>query len=500
MTTHRFVRMVAAAAAATVAGSVLPAPAASATAQAVDECCVTPLWSSYLDEPRTIAETPAAVDLDPRSQHVYVTGDALRRGGNDTSSGFDDTDIVTARYDAEGDLVWSRRFDGARSYTDRAADVAADGLGNVYVAGRSWRGYNFDGVGTEMDIVLLKYGPTGTLLWQRYYDGPVHMNDSASAMALDADGNVYVTGSSTGGQIGVAVYSQYVTVKFSPAGEQQWARRYGPRGDGSGANDLAVDGAGAVYVTGDSHPGVGGIADPVTIKYTPSGRVVWTSRAAAADGADRHAERLAVDGQGNVFLTGDEHRPEPNRVDVLVLKHAAADGAVQWARTFDGRGYSEDQGWHVGTDGAGNVHVAAASMAYEFGGRGTDVVTIKYDAAGQRQWYRTLDGPTEESYDIPRGFHVDDGGHVYLLAQMEPTATTQDLVFHRYTRFGDSVSHYTLTTPPGVVEDAGMHLRQQQQDVMDMDRSTGLIAIASGAYTPESSPQRIFFTGLLLVP
>ncbi len=81
-------------------------------------------------------------------------------------------------------------------------------------------------------------------------------------MAVDASGNVYVTGESGG----AGTESDYATVKYSPAGLQQWVARYnGPENSFDDATALAVDASGKVYVTGRSSY-VGGSVY-TTIKY-----------------------------------------------------------------------------------------------------------------------------------------------------------------------------------------------------------------------------------------
>ncbi|MBK6772393.1 MAG: SBBP repeat-containing protein [Ignavibacteria bacterium] len=72
---------------------------------------------------------------------------------------------------------------------------------------------------------------------------------NATSLAVDGSGNVYVTGYSTGsGQ-----RFDYATIKYNSSGVQQWVARYnGPGNSIDYANSLAVDGSGNVYVTGIS--------------------------------------------------------------------------------------------------------------------------------------------------------------------------------------------------------------------------------------------------------
>jgi hypothetical protein len=86
--------------------------------------------------------------------------------------------------------------------------------------------------------------------WVARYNGPDSPYDVATSLAIDGDGNVYVTGTTWGGSM---IGSNYITIKYNPAGIEQWVRLYNGPGNGSDdANSLAVDGDGNVYVTGIS--------------------------------------------------------------------------------------------------------------------------------------------------------------------------------------------------------------------------------------------------------
>ena len=99
--------------------------------------------------------------------------------------------------------------------------------------------------------------------WVAGYNGPGNGGDSASAIAVDDSGNVYVTGGSDG------IGSDYATVRCDSAGQQQWLARYTAYGNDT-AYAIALDASGNVYVTGRS-PGAGTAEDYATISITPPG-------------------------------------------------------------------------------------------------------------------------------------------------------------------------------------------------------------------------------------
>src|SRR5439155_27347550 len=152
---------------------------------------------------------------------------------------------------ADGALLWEQRYHGpVRSYA-LATGAAVDASGDVVVTGYSYNP-NYNSNGTP-DYYTIKYaGADGAVLWEQRYNGPGNGDDRASAMVVDGEGNIYVTGTSQGG---------YATVKYDANGNQVWIARY-DSGYGDGyARSIALDGAGNVCVTGASH------GDFATIKY-----------------------------------------------------------------------------------------------------------------------------------------------------------------------------------------------------------------------------------------
>ena len=227
--------------------------------------------------------TAIAVDA---GGYVYVTG---MEGG---------VGYATIKYDPDGNPLWVARY--RSSGGGRGTALAVDAKGNVYVTGDSWE------IGTQDDYATVKYDADGNQLWAARYNGPANRDDKAFALALDGDGNVYVTG----GSYGISSGMDYATIKYDADGHEVWVDRYnGPGNYGDVARALTLDAEGHVYVTGGSW-GVDG--DPLfiswqdyaTIKYDADGNPVWIVR---YDGPARQqdaATAIAIDLEANVYVTG----------------------------------------------------------------------------------------------------------------------------------------------------------------------------------------------------
>src|SRR5262249_48153649 len=148
---------------------------------------------------------------------------------------------------------------------------ALDAAGNVYVTGRSFGG----SVPTRQDYATVAYDPGGNELWVARYSGP-HPCNSGAAIAVDGGGMIYVTG--TTGTCGRAPPRGYATVAYDSSGAQLWAALYEDQGFNN-ARAIAVDGAGTVYVTGSSGGSLLSGSDYATVAYdATSGAQVWVAR------------------------------------------------------------------------------------------------------------------------------------------------------------------------------------------------------------------------------
>jgi hypothetical protein len=154
---------------------------------------------------------------------------------------------------------WVARYNGPGNAYDAGSAIVLDVAGKIYVTGGS------TGSGTGFDSATVKYDASGVEQWVTRYDGSGSDRDQATAIAIDAAGNIYVTGYSAGS--GTA--EDYVTIKYNSLGVEQWVMRY-DAGLGDFGNDIAVDGTGNVYVTGRSW-GPSNNDDYVTIKYSATG-------------------------------------------------------------------------------------------------------------------------------------------------------------------------------------------------------------------------------------
>ncbi|MGH7495310.1 MAG: SBBP repeat-containing protein [bacterium] len=211
--------------------------------------------------------------------NIYVTG-----ASSSLLGGHQNTDYATVKYDASGTQQWVARYKSPGNNYDLARAIAVDGSGNVYVTGNS-------GAHSECDYATVKYNSAGSEQWVNRYDGPRdYSEDYALALAVDATGNVYVTGESG---------EDYATVKYNCAGTEQWFSRYqGPANSYDVAHALAVDDSGNIYVTGVS----GG--DYATVKYDSTGTELWVARYNGPGNHDDYATALVIDPVGNVFVTG----------------------------------------------------------------------------------------------------------------------------------------------------------------------------------------------------
>jgi len=223
------------------------------------------------------------------SGNVYV-------GGGTISSGTGQ-DFLLVKYNNSGTEQWVKKYNGAASGGDALVTVKVDVNGDIVGAG-----YADMGMTEKYNVLAIKYNQNGQQLWLSQFNGPSSHMDYATAMDVDVNANIYITGVSAR-LVGPVVDSNYVTLKYNPNGQLQWSTTYyGPNNSVDVSRAVYADNSGNVYITGSS-VGVNS-NDYVTIKYSPVGNNVWVMAYNGPGNADDFSTAMAADNNGNVFVTG----------------------------------------------------------------------------------------------------------------------------------------------------------------------------------------------------
>lgn len=199
-------------------------------------------WVARYNGPGNEGDEARALALDD-SCNVYVVG----------ISDSGDEDLVTIKYDRDGNEEWAVLYNGPSNHHDQGVDVAVTASGRTVVSGLSYdhsSGY---------DWLTISYSPGGGQLWLERYDGPDSGNDSPCSIVLDTAGTAYVTGRA----------GPVTTVRYGPSGGLEWKATYTGPWESDIPHGIAVDASDCVYITGESYD-PSSAYDFFTIKYDPA--------------------------------------------------------------------------------------------------------------------------------------------------------------------------------------------------------------------------------------
>jgi uncharacterized delta-60 repeat protein len=297
---------------------------------------------------------------------------------------------------------------------DDGSALALDSKGNLVVVGSSEKSW-------VEGFIVVKYSPSGKKLWSRRYSVGGG-GDIATHVAIDKKNSIYVTGKSW-------QYNRwkddYLTIKYSASGKRLWTRRYNGTVNGNDVPaGIAIDPNGYVVVTGTSagvRPGaLDWDADYLTIKYSPSGKIKWTRRLKGFTGGNEGAKGLAVDKRGNVFVTGFSDSTAGDS-DYLTAMYSSS-GSLRWKRRYDGAAHGYDVPDAIGVDTLGHVYVTGKVPENTNAYPPTDIVTLKYNSSGTAE--RVLVAGLPGKPDEPTDLTVDRFNNVFVCGSSSPGAST----------------------------------------------------------------------------
>ena len=206
-----------------------------------------------------------------------------------TSAGNNDGFI--AKYDVNGNVLWAKRF-GNSSSSDKGRAIAVSPSGNCYITGNFSSTVSFGSITLNSnggnDIFVVKYDTNGNVGWAKRAGGS--NQDRGHGIAIDVLENVYVTGAFTSSAkfktttiTNSGKYSSFLA-KYNSGGTFQWVKASGNCCDSTQASAVALDEDGYIYITGFFADKAkfssitlqsNGLKDIFIAKYSPTGSVIW---------------------------------------------------------------------------------------------------------------------------------------------------------------------------------------------------------------------------------
>lgn len=389
-------------------------------------------------------------------------------------------DAFLVKYNTNGVVQFATRI--ASGNADSARAITSDPFGNTYVTG-TYIGTRLSIFGQSLslfstlanigntDVFVVKYNTNGQPQWAARLGSTGA--DIGYQVAYDPNGNVFVTGSTSGtltaysandapfaGTIPNAGGSDVFVIKYNGSGEVQWTARVASTGGDIGYG-IATDSSGNAYVTGAAggnwtaynaggslpFPEVtnAGQSDVFLVKYNPDGFVQWRARLSGA--AIDNGFAVTTDLSNNVYVAGQtgaggvftasgsnlsggpsftaasndgflaKYSPAGSILSLARMSSSTVDSANAVATAPDGSAYV--CGSYTGTFTARSAGGVAFAPTLATAGV-TDCFLVKYTSAGEVSWLTRIAGPSaEDGY----GLGTDALGNVYVLLTASGNAT-----------------------------------------------------------------------------
>ncbi|MBN1626698.1 MAG: SBBP repeat-containing protein [Deltaproteobacteria bacterium] len=305
---------------------------------------------------------------------------------------------------------------------DFGSGVGLDATGDVYVAGSTKGTLDAPAIGGQ-DAFVRKFNSDKETQWTVQF-GTTDM-DEVNAVAVDPDGNSYVAGSTEGILKYSSILKDAFLVKYDPAGDEVWVNQVYSQYSEEGFA-VAVDYSNScVYLAGMTSGDIYGFTNAGTLgafdlflaKYDLDGAEEWKTQTGIV--GNDIAYGVAVDGSGNVYITGqtngdldpnDDDSSHHGGPDAFLIKFDSS-GTRLWTRQWGTSDF--DYGNGVAVDSHGYIYVAGITYGALDGANAgdRDVFLVKYDADGNQQWIRQTGSSNE---DHSRAISVNSSDDIYI--------------------------------------------------------------------------------------
>ena len=372
------------------------------------------LWSKGV-----VSAVGGSVKVDVNG-NAYVTGAFTNTVsfGDDTLIGIGYGNIFVVKYDPSGNVIWARSAGGPGNGYDAANSICVDAKGNAYIAG------SFDGdtlifgadtlINTGLhNIFIAKYDSSGNLIWAKSAKGPGY--DVGCSISTDAMGNAYMTGYFSGSSI--------------------------------------------VFGTDTITPINTGQFNIIIVKIDSVGNVLWAKNAGTT--GFNQGLGISIDASGDSYITGyftdtiafnaDTLKGHAGSDNIFIAKFDPSGNEI-WAKNPNGIGQSNS----ISTDVSGNAYITGY-FENPFMSFGEDTLTnatyyyhsfiAKYDSSGNAVWARSISGTTN---NVANAVCTDLNGSAYITGYFNDTtiffgpdtlinSNSQNIFVCKYDRSGNVI-------------------------------------------------------------
>ncbi len=383
---------------------------------------------------------------------IYQKGAALKydfivhAGGKVSDIRLQTKDVEQLTLEADGSLKMANRMGSVTEQTPVSFQNGAT-VATRFNLKNNLATFDVADYDKALDLVI-----DPALVWATYYGGSAI--DDALGGSTDAQGNVYLVGTtasgmniSSGGHQNTlgGSYDGYL-VKLNNAGARQWATYYGGN-NYDVASDCSVDINGNVYIVGFTSSATnmavggfqntfGGINDAFLVKFNSTGVRQWATYYGAS--GEEYYISCATDNQGTIYLYGSTNSRDSIASggfqntygggigDGFVAKFNPS-GARQWATYYGGSdndGVScvvsdNQQNIYISGYTASRSNISSGGFQNTYGGGASDGFLAKFNTSGVRQWATYYGGSDD---DLAYWCAIDRQNNIYLCGATNSTS------------------------------------------------------------------------------
>lgn len=330
------------------------------------------------------------------------------------------TNMLITLNDQNGNQLWQKQYNNAYNLEDYAVAVTSDGNENIYLAGTSG-----DSLNNSLDVIVLQYNQSGTLIWTYTYNNNSANGDDVPTSIIEVDNDLYIACSS----IGATTNEDITLIKLDASnGTETWVKRY----DTHGYEDLPFR---VTYNESRQNINVGGVAatannlfDAIVLQYATDGTLEYVHASDYNVGIDQPTA-FDTDTNGNVIIAG--YYLNSNGDSNLSLISLDDTLGMNWHFTKGTTGYNSVYS-DVLVDEAGNIYLTGFAEGEDNFYR---VYTDKYSASGTKIWGLFYGVEGKDCFGIKLNLDIEN--NVSIVGYTDDRQGTYNILTLQYSNNGN---------------------------------------------------------------